>query len=127
MPNYDIFPGYLVDPRDAKPHARVATTDVCRMLKITEPDSKTGFTKKRFGAQWFDEDVLGWCAKDGRTIFYPSTIAHPSKSPIRFCMMRALHGGIGSPRQFPDSSQKQPAPEHMNREQAERDRPTLRA
>ena len=38
------------------------------MLKIPKP-VLNWISETRFGVKWFEDDVLGWCAKDGRTIF----------------------------------------------------------
>ena len=67
MPNYSVLPDYLVDSR-ARNVAELALTDVCPNLKISKPARKW-FSETRFGAKWFEDDVLGWCAKDGQTIF----------------------------------------------------------
>ena len=69
MPNYSVCPNYLVDSR-VRNLAELALTDVCPMLNISKPTlTLNWFSETRFGAQWFNDDVLGWCAKDGRTIF----------------------------------------------------------
>ena len=116
MPNYSVFPDYLVDSR-ARNLEELALTDVCRRLKISKP-ALNWISEKRFGAEWFEDDVLGWCAKDGRTIFIrhdcsPFQIANTVVHEARHVWQSR------NPMRFPIPGKTYTRT--MNREQAERD------
>ena len=116
MPNYDIFPDYLADRR-RRNLLELALTVVCPNLKISKPAFKW-ISEKRFGAQWFDEDVLGWCAKDGRTIFIrndcsPFEIANTVAHECRHCWQ------ITNPKWFPVPNRSYTR--GLTRQQKERD------
>ena len=116
MPNYDIFPDYLVDRRQRN-LAELALTDVCPRLNISKP-ALNWVSETRFGAKWFEDDVLGWCAKDGRTIF----IRHDC-SPfevVSAIVHECRHARqIRNPKRLPIPGKAYTRT--MNREQAERD------
>ena len=82
MPHYDLFPTNRVDSR-ARNLAAVALTDVCPILKMSKPALKW-FSETRFGAKWFENDVLGWCAKDGQTCKMRKRINSIARGPIFF-------------------------------------------
>jgi hypothetical protein len=115
MPNYSVFPDHLVDPR-AKHLAEPTRSDVCRELKISKPALKW-FSETRFGTEWFENDVLGWCSKDGQTIF----VRHCSPFQIANTVVHECRHvwQIRNPKRFPIPGKTYSRT--MNREQAERD------
>jgi hypothetical protein len=116
MPNYSVFPDYLVDS-SVRTLGECALTDVCRWLKISKP-ARNWISETRFGSEWFEDDVLGWCAKDGRTIFIRHDcsafqIANTIIHECRHCWQ------IQNPKRFPIPGKTYSRT--MNRKQAERD------
>jgi hypothetical protein len=115
MPNYSVFPDHLVDRR-AKHLAELTRSDVCRELKISKP-AINWISETRFGTEWFENDVLGWCSKDGQTIFVrhcsPFQIANTVVHECRHCWQ------IQNPKRFPIPGKTYSRT--MSREQAERD------
>jgi len=88
MPYYNEIESYRVEPakRDLAEHTRQV---VCDKLKITRPAIRW-IAEGEFGKEWFAENVSGWCAKDGRTIFIhrdysPFEIASTTVHEARHC------------------------------------------
>ena len=116
MPNYDVVPDYIVDvPR--RNTAEQTLQIVPGILNIKKPELRW-MTEKNFGPQWFEDSVLGWCAKDGRTIFIrdncsPFQVVNTIVHECRHCWQ------IQNPKRVPIPGKTYTRT--MNREQAERD------
>ena len=98
MPVYNIVPDYLVD-RPARGIADPTRRIVCENLKIKWPALRW-IVKDEFGSEWFAENINGYCAKDGLTIYIrrncsPFEIANTVAHECRHCWQ------IQHPKRFP--------------------------
>jgi hypothetical protein len=116
MPYYDVIADYRVNPR-ARHLEELTRSDVCEILKI-KPPARRWIVEDEFGPHWFENDVFGWCSKDGQTIF----IRHDC-SPFQIANVlvhEARHAWqIRNPRRFPIPGKTYSRT--LSREQAERD------
>ena len=116
MPNYKTVADYLVDPR-RRDLANQTLKVVCPILQI-KPPAKRWIVDDDFGPKWFEQDVAGFCSKDGNEIFIhrdlkPFSIANTVVHEARHCRQ------IRNPKRFPIPGKTYTR--DMNQSQKERD------
>ena len=98
MPNYNVFPHYLID-RDSRQVAERSSSIACEKLGIKQPQ-QSWIVEVEHGEKWFSERIHGYCDKAGQGIFIhrdcsPFEIANTVAHECRHCWQ------ITNPRWFP--------------------------